>query len=342
MSKEKCDIFPKYLSPRVETLIDYPTSGSMLLRHNVIFFCLYMEDKKIYYQERRVTPRVKGSFKEHERAARTFDRLRPSKINWSRVLNCYGRDPDTNLTNADVRTGFRAGSDFLVKANFTFGLRFVEPGTAHVVQTLRVPLLFYLREPDSVRLRHARKDRGYFPHRTLQFYDRRILLPSKRYRVPPGTLYVLFSTQKNFFRFDVVGEDCRLGFETEDPVAERVVRMPGMYDVPVKTPYVEDDPCEETLNPDGVRDLNLRSFLERQGFAEARTANQETPNPEVDPEVQTFDPETPNPDVRTFDPETQTVNPDVRTFDPETLNPEVDPETLNPDLFFYYHSLTVP
>ena len=66
-------------------------------------------------------------------------------------------------------------------------------------------------------------------------------MPNSAYRVPADTIYILFSTQKNYFSLDIVSDDFKIPFPFKDPIKNRISRMPGLYDRPAKAPYIEDE-----------------------------------------------------------------------------------------------------
>ena len=81
----------------------------------------------------------------------------------------------------------------------------------------------------------------------MHLYAQSVLLPNSAYRVPADTRYIFFSTQKNFFSLDIVSENFEIPFPFKDPIKNRISRIPGLYDRPPKTPYIEDEPTSNEM-----------------------------------------------------------------------------------------------
>ena len=72
-------------------------------------------------------------------------------------------------------------------------------------------------------------------------------MPNSAYRIPADTKYILFSTQKNYFSFDIISDDLKLPFPFKDPIKHKISGMLGLYDRPPKTPCIEDEVDNENM-----------------------------------------------------------------------------------------------
>ena len=88
----------------------------------------------------------------------------------------------------------------------------------------------------------VKKEQKLFPINEMHLYTQSVFMPNSAYRVPTDTRYILFCTQKNYFSLDIVSEDFEIPFSFKDPIKNRISRIPGLYDRPPKTPYIEDEP----------------------------------------------------------------------------------------------------
>ncbi|GFU48190.1 hypothetical protein NPIL_136151 [Nephila pilipes] len=74
--------------------------------------------------------------------AREENRFDPDAVQREKISQVFLRKSDrTTLKNADKRLGFIYNNMFIVKCFFTFGLRKVERGMIHLIQTTNVPVL---------------------------------------------------------------------------------------------------------------------------------------------------------------------------------------------------------
>ncbi|GFU44984.1 pro-Pol polyprotein [Nephila pilipes] len=96
---------------------------------------------------------------------------------------------------------------FIVKCFFTFGLRKVEPGTIHLIQTTNVPVLIYELPPSSRRSQAEPNlyRRSFEPYDQM-LYHRTVMEPHTSYPIPAGTQYILMTVQKTVFALDVLPE----------------------------------------------------------------------------------------------------------------------------------------
>ncbi|GFT77576.1 hypothetical protein NPIL_60551 [Nephila pilipes] len=89
------------------------------------------------------------NFKRTIHEAQVENRFDPDAVQWEKISQAFMRNLDRTLKNADKRIGFQFNNMFIVKCSFTFGLRKVEPGMIHLVQTTSVPVLIYELSPSS-------------------------------------------------------------------------------------------------------------------------------------------------------------------------------------------------
>ncbi|GFS46682.1 uncharacterized protein NPIL_147981 [Nephila pilipes] len=101
--------------------------------------------------------------------------------------------------------GFIYNNILVVKCFFTLGLRKVESGMIHLIQTTNVPMLIYELPPSSLRSQvepnlYRRSFQPYFQ----MLYHRTEMEPHTRYPIPAGTHYILMTIQNTVFALDVV------------------------------------------------------------------------------------------------------------------------------------------
>ncbi|GFS85188.1 hypothetical protein NPIL_379311 [Nephila pilipes] len=75
--------------------------------------------------------------------AKVENRFDPETIQWDKISQGMLRNPDRTLKNANKRMGFTYNNAFIVKRFFTFGLRIIDVGMSHLIQTTRIPVLIY-------------------------------------------------------------------------------------------------------------------------------------------------------------------------------------------------------
>ena len=265
------DIFPREFSETVHQL-SYAEKNFKFWANDpdIKTFILFVNDLDIvYYSKRPLNEQAMLNVTQIGKECRKFGKFYPKKINWNKIGQKLKQPPvDEMRKNADHRLGFKLRNTFLVKAYFTFGLRTVEKGTAHVIQTLKVPLIIYVC-PQRLKGKAEKS----FPYTDLHMFDMSILLPNGIYRIPPGVRYVLFTTQKNYFSLDLVPEDMELT-NCVDPIRHKVTKIPGLYDRPPKTPYIEETP--QSKNNDEDDEGDFYEFFESNPFKAPLPAPPET------------------------------------------------------------------
>ena len=95
--------------------------------------------------------------------------------------------------------------------------------TAHLIQTLNVPLVIFFVPPQARRLKCVAEKT--FLQNEIHIYNKRIFLANKAYRIPSGHKYVLFSTQVNFFSLDVVDEGLDIPSDYINPIKTVVTKL---------------------------------------------------------------------------------------------------------------------
>ncbi|GFU26678.1 retrovirus-related Pol polyprotein from transposon 297 [Nephila pilipes] len=108
---------------------------------------------------------------------------------------------------ADKRMGFIYNNMFIVKCFFIFGLRKVEPGMIHLIQTTKLPVLIYELPPSSRRSQAEPNlyQRSFEPYNQM-LYHRTVIEPHTSYPFPVGMHCILMTIQKTVFALDVVPE----------------------------------------------------------------------------------------------------------------------------------------
>ena len=118
--------------------------------------------------------------------------------------------------------------------------------TAHLIQTLNVPLVIFFVPPQARRLKCVAEKT--FLQNEIHIYNKRIFLANKAYRIPSGHKYVLFSTQVNFFSLDVVDEGLDIPSDYINPIKTVVTKLPYTIERPPQTPYIEEEEREITIS----------------------------------------------------------------------------------------------
>ena len=138
------DIFPKYVSENVNRL-QYPEKSFKFWGYDARIkpFILFLnEDDIVYYLKNPLNKQSQDAIIQIGKKCQSVDKFDPKCINWSRIKNKLSQPPiDKMRKNADLRLGFKLDNTYLVKFSFTFGLRTVRKGTAHLIQTLNAPLM---------------------------------------------------------------------------------------------------------------------------------------------------------------------------------------------------------
>ncbi|GFU35933.1 hypothetical protein NPIL_610631 [Nephila pilipes] len=80
---------------------------------------------------------------------RVENRFDPETVKLEKVSQGLLRNSERNLKKSDYRMGFIYNNLFIVKCFFIFGLRKVDTGMAHLIQTTSVPVLIYELPPSS-------------------------------------------------------------------------------------------------------------------------------------------------------------------------------------------------
>lgn len=246
------DIFPSVETKELVKL-EYPEKNFQYVPNNTTLyaFVLYMTSQNIIYYKR--VDHNKEKFHKHllfvGKEAKEFhrDSIDPFAINWLSIATRYKRPViEFQRSNVDIRAGYKFDQNkFLVKGFFTFGQRTVEMGTAHVIQTLNVPLLFYIMDQTSVKIQMKRTPR-LFPCDELHLYDRSVLGPNEIFRIPSGTTYLIFAPQKTFFSLDIVNENLHFKVPFIDPLLNRKTSL--FYELPPpRTPYIEEQSSNEIM-----------------------------------------------------------------------------------------------
>ena len=126
--------------------------------------------------------------------SQSVEKFEPKSIKWNKIQKQLSQPPSeySKRKNADPRLGFNLKNEYLVKYAFTFGLKTVEQGTAHLIQTLNVPLILYIPPQKEV----VNSPDGLFPTDKMNSFIRITLKQNTAYRVSAETKYILFSTQK--------------------------------------------------------------------------------------------------------------------------------------------------
>ncbi|GFU25548.1 uncharacterized protein NPIL_605421, partial [Nephila pilipes] len=219
--------------------------------------------------------------------AQVENRFDPDAIQWEKISQAFMRNPDRTLKNADKRMGFQFNNMFIVKCFFTFGLRKVEPGMIHLIQTTNVPVLICELPPSSRRSQvEPNLYRRSFEPYDQMLYHRTVMEPHPRYPIPAGTQYILMTVQKTVFALDVLPETIlttllqngfRLGdFQKAKHYHQKAYKLPPP--TPAHTP-IEERPAS------GKRAL-AKNYLEvpsrykKMRIAQATRRIQRPPTPE--------------------------------------------------------------
>lgn len=135
---------------------------------------------------------------------------------WCAMERILMRPPlPEHRNNLDRRAVYRfSGNTFLVAPTFSFGQRTVERGTQHVIQLLEVPLAIY---------HHTTLQRRDGALENQERYCQTYLRPHQNYRVPAGTVYVLYAIHVCLFALDIVPEDEEMSFVCVDPITSRML-----------------------------------------------------------------------------------------------------------------------
>jgi len=187
----------------------------------------YLEQCKIYYEQVEING-LEGHFSLIGKKSINFNKaeFHPRSLAWQDVAQRLKRERQ-GKKNADVRLSFRFDHNmFLVKRYFTFGLRWVMPGTRHVVQTTNVPLLFFalkyehVEKASVVREKLSKINRTFIPEDRMKFRQF-ILMPNQQYVIASNTQYIIVTTQQTLFSVDVVDKSTPLPFECLSPLTTK-------------------------------------------------------------------------------------------------------------------------
>ncbi|GFT88134.1 uncharacterized protein NPIL_124791, partial [Nephila pilipes] len=227
------------------------------------------------------------NFKRTIHEAQIENRFDPDAIQWEKISQAFMRNPDRTLKNADKRMGFQFNNMFIVKCFFTFGLRKVEPGTIHLIQTTNVPVLIYELPPSSRRSQAEPNlyRRSFEPYDQM-LYHRTVMEPHTSYPIPAGTQYILMTVQKTVFALDVLPETIlttllqngfRLGdFRKAKHYHQKAYKLPPP--TPAHTP-VEERPASGK-RPLAKNYLEVPSRYKKIRIAPATRRIQRPPTPE--------------------------------------------------------------
>ncbi|GFT65615.1 endoplasmic reticulum resident protein 29 [Nephila pilipes] len=227
------------------------------------------------------------NFKRTIHEAQIENRFDPDAIQWEKISQAFMRNPDRTLKNAGKRMGFQFNNMFIVKCFFTFGLRKVEPGTIHLIQTTNVPVLIYELPPSSRRSQAEPNlyRRSFEPYDQM-LYHRTVMEPHTSYPIPAGTQYILMTVQKTVFALDVLPETIlttllqngfRLGdFRKAKHYHQKAYKLPPP--TPAHTP-VEERPASGK-RPLAKNYLEVPSRYKKIRIAPATRRIQRPPTPE--------------------------------------------------------------
>ncbi|GFT38559.1 uncharacterized protein NPIL_18431 [Nephila pilipes] len=227
------------------------------------------------------------NFKRTIHEAQIENRFDPDAIQWEKISQAFMRNPDRTLKNADKRMGFQFNNMFIVKSFFTFGLRKVDPGTIHLIQTTNVPVLIYELPPSSRRSQAEPNlyRRSFEPYDQM-LYHRTVMEPHTSYPIPAGTQYILMTVQKTVFALDVLPETIlttllqngfRLGdFRKAKHYHQKAYKLPPP--TPAHTP-VEERPASGK-RPLAKNYLEVPSRYKKIRIAPATRRIQRPPTPE--------------------------------------------------------------
>jgi len=209
------DIFPSVKSTRVSLIRrpkDVKDFKTIFNSTRVIPTKAYLENGKLYYENVSVNGLAHHFNFVGKQSVNFYEaKFRPKSLAWEDVAQRLQRER-RGKKNADVRLSFRFDQNtFLVKKYFTFGRRWVEPGTQHVFQTTDVPLLFFVLKSQFVE-KPKLANRTFVPEDRSK-YRRFILMPNSQYVVNSNTHYVLITTQQALFSVDVIDKNTPLPFE---------------------------------------------------------------------------------------------------------------------------------
>ncbi|GFT34121.1 uncharacterized protein NPIL_577261 [Nephila pilipes] len=248
------------------------------------------------------------------------------------------RNPDRTLKNADKRMGYQFNNMFIVECFFTFGLRKVEPGTIHLIQTTNVPVLIYELPPSSRRSQAEPNlyRRSFEPYDQM-LYHRTVMEPHTSCPIPAGTQYILMTVQKTVFALDVLPETTlttllqngfRLGdFRKAKHYHQKAYKLPPP--TPAHTPFEERPASGKRALAKNY--LEVPSRYKKMRIAPATRRIQRPPTPE--PATSVFVP--PPAPVVVAPPAPVVVSPApvfVSPPAPETLAPVVAPALPEPTL----------
>ncbi|GFS35959.1 uncharacterized protein NPIL_193751, partial [Nephila pilipes] len=227
------------------------------------------------------------NFKRTIHEAQIENRFDPDAVQWEKISQAFMRNPDRTLKNADKRMGFQFNNMFIVKSFFTFGLRKVDPGTIHLIQTTNVPVLIYELPPSSRRSQAEPNlyRRSFEPYDQM-LYHRTVMEPHTSYPIPAGTQYILMTVQKTVFALDVLPETIlttllqngfRLGdFRKAKHYHQKAYKLPPP--TPAHTP-VEERPASGK-RPLAKNYLEVPSRYKKIRIAPATRRIQRPPTPE--------------------------------------------------------------
>lgn len=143
--------------------------------------------------------------------------------------------------NIDRRTCYKFNRNyFLVKPPFTTGHRTVKSGTKHLIQLDKCGMRLYLVDY-AYREKVKETHRG-FNGQDLKYYTLRFLEATKKYYIPEGTRYLLYTTQNTFFAVHKVHDTVQLPEDFLNAITEAGIPKPvvdTLYMRPPHTPQIE-------------------------------------------------------------------------------------------------------
>ena len=191
------DIFPRYVSENVKKL-QYPEKYFKYWANdeNIKPFLLFLnKDDIVYYLKQPMNKQCFDAILQIGKKCQSVDKFDPKCINCCRIKHKLSQSPiDKMRKNADHRLGFKLNNTYLVKYSFRFGLRTVEQGTAHLIQTLNAPLILYILPKKLGRVKNEQK---LFPTNELHLYTQSQLMPKFSLSGSSGhQIYIIFNTKK--------------------------------------------------------------------------------------------------------------------------------------------------
>lgn len=152
----------------------------------------------------RIRSRLHDSFNRNSLAALLKNAKKPSSEIHPDLLRktqkILQNSPEKTGKNEDRRLAFRWYRSFAVKSKFSFGLRRVETGRSHIIQTDQARILYY----ETKASHFGPNDLKSFRPSLLRSFEFHILAPYSAYVVPPGRWYVILTHCKCCFSLNDV------------------------------------------------------------------------------------------------------------------------------------------